>query len=73
MAPRHTDRDLIDADFALSERIGAEIIAAGCEPLPNDRKPLVRRTYTTRRRFSATAAGINIEHVTICVVETIER
>jgi hypothetical protein len=29
----HHDQALIDADYELSERLGAEILAAGCEPV----------------------------------------
>lgn len=47
----HCDAEKIAADYALSERLGAEIEAAGCEPLaelPAEHKASWYRTSTTR-------------------------
>lgn len=36
---------VIAADYALSERLGAEMLAEGCEALPRAERPATRRTW----------------------------
>lgn len=60
----YSDADKVAADYELSERLGREILEAGCEPLPSS--PVkVRWCYSTVRRFSCMGGVIRIVETTV--------
>lgn len=59
----HCDADRIQADYELSERLGAEILAAGCESLAPSPKV---KSYATRwdRKVNLVTGHVTITQVT---------
>lgn len=55
----HHDAAEIEADFELSERLGAELLAAGCEPLPAEVKVITKTHYLVPTRRVNLLTGVS--------------